>query len=74
MLLGCTTNNENIENNESKHVHIYALNKCFKYKEKRSWGNGCYQFILDDDTTIIIHLYQCLIIEKGDCPFCKGDE
>lgn len=74
IFLGCNTNNENKENNESKHVHIYALNKCFKYKEKRSWGNGCYEFVLDDNTKIVMHLHQCLIIKEGECPFCKGDK
>ena len=52
-------------------VHIYETGKCYEIKSWRDYDDSDQlQFVLKDDTVIVIHSTDCSMI-KGTCPFCK---
>jgi len=70
---GCDNSSDGCNcDNGKTYVHIYESKKCYKVKDYRSWGHGCYQFVLEDGTKLTTHLHQCAII-IGECPFCKEE-
>lgn len=54
-------------------VHIYETGKCYKIKKIKKWKDfedDQLQFVLEDDTVIVVHSTDCAMV-KGTCPFCK---